>query len=329
MTSGEDYGSASAESTLVPGSLIAYRHFALVPQNQTLAPMADPEVSVYDVRYRHEGRFRADCFRLRPPPSWRVFPSLMGGSHKSPVIDCTCGFYAHYSSKTDFYVGCSWTPATEDELFSSSYLPSWQPRTGLYGYSSARGFAILRAVVELSGRIVMGRRGVRAERLKVRALAVDWAKVDHTATEQRVELDPPGFPFHLGRRDLNYDASMRIVTGPKQEIQAQYELYARKAADLYEAEHFLDPKVMYEKYPEPDLEALGIKKERPAEPSLRWQLGQVSVAAQAAAAGFNKLTAAHTAPEAADDTPMARAIEAKKQRPAPPGTGIDRRRRKL
>ncbi|MFC9595930.1 hypothetical protein ACFTUC_39820 [Streptomyces sp. NPDC056944] len=78
---------------------------------------------------------------------------------------------------------------------------------------------------------------------------MDWAQVDRRVMEQRVELDPPDVTFNLGRRGIDpyYDASLRIITAPKRENEAQYELYARQAANLYDAEYFDAPKVMYEK----------------------------------------------------------------------------------
>src|SRR5690606_25781721 len=50
-------------------------------------------------------------------------------------------------------------------------------------------YIMVRAVVELSGTIVMGSRGVRAERMRVKALAVDWDKFVRMEMVTRTELE--------------------------------------------------------------------------------------------------------------------------------------------
>jgi hypothetical protein len=70
----------------------------------------------------------------------------------APDIECTCGFYASYSPDTDFFSGsrAMWWGVPKPPIF---------------------------AVAEASGRVLMGSKGVRAEKMEVKALAVDLSHI--------------------------------------------------------------------------------------------------------------------------------------------------------
>lgn len=157
---------SSTTSTLVPGVLRAYRHFRVWPGGHPfgLGGTAAGQGRRPDLRlwacnviftsartYLGAGPHTAICTKFSFP-----FPSE--GSRcadgTAPNPSCHCGFYAYYDPRHDFY----------------------RTSTGWY----------VKAVVELSGRILMGSLGVRAERMEIKAIAPDLGKVagiDSTVTD--------------------------------------------------------------------------------------------------------------------------------------------------
>jgi hypothetical protein len=84
---------------------------------------------------------------------------------KSPNVECNCGFYASYSPETNFFER-QLCEAQRDRLNGVHRFTD-----GLYrNYDLPPIFA----VVEASGRVLMGSKGVRSERMEVKALAFDY-----------------------------------------------------------------------------------------------------------------------------------------------------------
>jgi hypothetical protein len=137
-----DYGNGR-DPQLVPSTLRVYRHFR-IDQGERLAPM-----SVQPARYQYPvaTRYTAQCLR-----------DAYGSSpHEAPHFSCACGFYASYRPTEDFYPGELWRRAPDD------------PR-------SFHLTPIATAVCEVSGRVVMGTKGVRAQYMEIKALALDTSK---------------------------------------------------------------------------------------------------------------------------------------------------------
>ncbi|MFF5973666.1 hypothetical protein ACFY7C_19275 [Streptomyces sp. NPDC012769] len=322
-----DYGDAG-DATLVPGALTAYRHFFMYSDGgPRLLPMAihcGAGAGVYTKSESTRGKaevFQAQCYS---------YATIWGtrGAHDTPSLDCTCGFYAHYFPETDFY---------DDE-----YWDAFQDGEGLLDH------AIVRAVVEVSGRVVVGALGVRAEKIKIKALAIDWEKCRREITF--ADLD--------GEADLMPVPARRVIRAPNPRVRQAYENTAAEVAGIYGATYYSDAAQMYADHPQQDLKQLGInaktqreveeERARKRQEDAQRILADVQAATDAfqryATAGLkvtlngapldgvtsvtwdNTPIAVTGAPPA---NPLVRAIEAKKNRPAPPGTGIDRRRRKL
>lgn len=98
--------------------------------------------SAYD--YVVEEEQQCDCIYVQNQDCTRV-----------PNIKCSCGFYASYSPGTDFFEGM---------------------KTHRYGLPLPPVFA----AVEASGRVLMGTKGVRAEKMRVVALALDEEHMTNT-----------------------------------------------------------------------------------------------------------------------------------------------------
>lgn len=353
MVAREDYGNAGREGNkLVPAALTAYRHFrlTLTPQGGVrLAPMTGGDSERYMVYDDTSTEFfEAKCIPFATyfvgPGAWWRGKHPYYQEHPTPSLECTCGFYAHYYPDTDFY---------EDE-----YWKLMEDATDLTG---AR--ITVRAVVEAAGRVVAGDLGVRAERIKVKALAVDWGKL---------LISDPG--------DTNYPASYMVLAhrdpDPVRDqllIRNVKDVVARGAA-TYRAEFYDSADVMYGEYPQQDLSALGInamtmeqwKERKRRDEERRAEEFRLQVASFGNAFGgrrawdsfssFSMTTSSGTSAltrqgleeifgpgtvtamrdsldasiaKRAADTPMQRAILNKKNRPAPPGTGIDRRKKHL
>lgn len=342
MVARKDYGNADREGNkLVPAALTAYRHFRLILTHRgevRLTPMTGGDDERYMVYNDTSAEFfEAKCIPFATPfvgyGAWWKGRHPYHREHPTPSLECTCGFYAHYYPDTDFYEGEHWklTKDTND-------------LTGVR--------ITVRAVVEAAGRVVAGDLGVRAERIKVKALAVDWDKLLISAPDK-------DYPFSSGivsHRPADPIRDQLLIRNVKDVV--------THGAYAYRAEFYDSADMMYADHPQQDLSALGINamtmeqwkerkrrdEERRVEEFQRrvwtyvsgrdWgsittsQSGKSSFLTQRALDeifGPGTVTAMADSVDAAiaADTPMWRAILNKKNRPAPPGTGIDRRKRKL
>jgi hypothetical protein len=192
----KDY-SGSVEPDLVPGALRAYRHFQLHKERQGGMVLSAVGMSRL---YRPEDRdpvggvFQASCDR--PHPFREELKAITEGldqatkwdddilrraiehkealealvreavSHESPHAPCQCGFYASYDPQTDFY-SFPWNHPFPYHFGELRTHDTW-----------------FHAVVEMSGRVLMGSRGVRAEKMKIQAIALDRVKCEGIVTEK-------------------------------------------------------------------------------------------------------------------------------------------------
>jgi len=205
MAKAEDYGTDKSEVTLVPQALRAYRHFLLyqgelwpmsadtqggfnpyavrsyVPRSY-VPPALEPYYRYDDYGYKH--RDYEYEYHYSPPTNARVWEAqckiwrdsmAVPGPHPAPRADCRCGFYAHYEPNGDFYPSQTWDDFREDD----------RRRVNPFDVTSNNPppYAMVRAVVELSGTVVLGTRGVRAEKMRIVAAALDWSKWSNTSIE--------------------------------------------------------------------------------------------------------------------------------------------------
>lgn len=336
----------------MPAALTAYRHFFLykkaensgLPALVPMAPHTEAAYGTYHVPWSEWGSgkpatFHAECHWSEDEPRHEGSPA--------PQLDCSCGFYAHYFDGTDFYPYTKWYPRQES------------------GWTA--GKIMVRTVVELSGRIVMGHLGVRAEKLTIKALAIDWDKARESDRVSRYETSSFGEIYPVWEYPV-FDMAPDVVAG--------VEALAEDMASVYGYRFYRSVDEMYRHHPQQDLAALGIsamteqelrekrdreyferierdRKERERERyrnGWRQQQGQFYYSATRVS-GMKGISSAYLTVDEVTDavkkalgdarglakggtidpppSPFERAIEAKKQRPAPPGTGIDRRRRKL
>lgn len=138
----KDYGTGG-DPLLVPSSLLVYRRFKVMHGDQ-LSPMSS--VFPYESCLFDEGTKTLSAY------CERAVLEMSFSSHISPLLNCSCGFYAHYSPQDDFYAG----------VIDVQKLA--------YPTDTFRVFG----AVEVSGRVVCGSRGVRAERMKIVAVCPDW-----------------------------------------------------------------------------------------------------------------------------------------------------------
>lgn len=362
-----DYGRAGDEA-LVPGTLRVYRSFLVDAKSGHLTPM---NYHPQQLRYVHaRGQMPYHPFRNRStdpssPYEATCTRSPMGramvGEHETPDVNCTCGFYASYNQFTDFYPAFRW---------GRNY-------TRMAGDSDFEDYYVVRAVCEVSGRVVMGSKGVRAGRMKIVAIAVDWAKY-MKAPEIRYEEYYSDDIYSFDKDDpfLSFVPRRRVVERESDDRGYVYDS-APRVADAYGVPLYTDQLKMYEDYPPQDVSHLvdTSKPERPVDdytftlpPGSVHGYARGSVidprmynrqaASQAAlyassTAGLHQFRRAvqGTAASLADtvrsagkamagisadfvildevETARERALRLKKNRPAPPGTGIDRRRGKL
>jgi hypothetical protein len=314
---------------LVPGSLTVYRHFGvdlgrgLLTSMSYTRRMADTSPSH---RLAHVYKPFAEVHEAVCTGGWMCLKM----PHDTPDKGCRCGFYAHYDPDTDFYPSTDWGK-------------TWARQVG---HRHLEDRAIVRAVAEASGRNVAGRLGVRAAKLKVKAIAIDWAK--HVTTAPIISDDP--------LYDVVIDSWGTLVWRrghPTPDEREEVEAKVRDVAALYGVRLYDDPAEMYADHPKADVSALGIDT-TPRRDVTAALAGQMVITAQQAAQmaeeirknvqrvteAFRGMGFVSTANATLDETtrdallgkPMTtfeRVMLAKKSRPAPPGTGIDRRKRKL
>jgi hypothetical protein len=337
MPEQSDYGTSADDTALVPGTLTAYRHFAFLEDNRLYS--MNGYGSFDDRKMTHV----AECHAVVFYP-FADGPVKNPNRHRSPDLKCRCGFYAHYAPDTDFYWGKNWGLGVQVEVGAYIYTPpdgmdvsideGWwsgpacttKPRL-LPGGSGL----MLRSVVELSGKVIMGRLGVRAEKMSIKALSVDWGKFSAPNPRPRRESyritgsgdhpwwDPQNGTYLRGRdvAPAFRNAVDRVVAG---------------AAARYGARFYTDPADMYAAHPQPDLSALGLAPAKPPEPMRIFASGGIvgPTAAQQLDEMRKKLQGLIDAPTPTPTNPIwDAALEAKKNRPAPPGSGIDRRRGRL
>ena len=377
-----DYGHRESEDrALVPGTLTVFRHFQADLRSGVLMPMnySPRQANSFDPRPGQQPYtrpmqnlvagwldgpdgprpepeqpvYQAQCDKL-----WRVahsgFPTTgLRREHDAPDKQCTCGFYASYDPETDFYPSFRW-----GRLYSEI--------VGATGYED---IAIVKAAVEVSGTVVMGRLGVRAGRMKIVGLTLDWDKRIRPG-----DIDGGG-PYGW-RRDPYFGGSRstqsRYVvynhhTGEyemhqvetKDEDEARDIAEAHALASGYGATYYNSVAEMVEAHPMADVSALGVDTTpRPSQDLLGMQaqlygqmftaqqIAQVEKAMKDASKAFQQVAASFdvdadlifgkpkqqkrrkpkggTMPEY-----LARALDSKRKRQAPPGSGIDRRKKKL
>lgn len=326
-----DYGNEDS-TTLVPGSLRVFRHFQLTREGK-IAPMSWSMSDRYSVVTRYpenvyadvpaDGVHHAQCDSYRP---YRP--------HSAPDVACRCGFYAHYDPATDFYPSSYWG---EDGY-------------GATAYGTDFGAVITRGVAEVSGRVVMGRLGVRAEKIKIIALAVDWGKRLASSsrlwwTDEWIEESvlPRSRPGDFDDAEFKTEVNRRVAAAG-----------ARHGARFYDS-----VEKMYADHPPADISALGVDTNPPppSDPApgphrnggwyLHYNTSPLNVGRQASlysnavstlpSSSASMKIFSEVFDEAVKEMETAtkelstfeRALANKKVRPAPPGSGIDRRRGRL
>lgn len=325
----------TSDNTLVPGSLTVFRHFHLDINTGSLGPMTN-QIQWWMADSRLEPfRYRPDVEVHRAHCSTHP--------HLAPQKHCRCGFYASYDPATDFYPEAVWGKGVS---------------TGL-GRRWHDGIAV-RAAVEVTGTVVMGRLGVRAEKVKILAIAPDWSKHrpsqelglnDWSISDPVADVDTDIYWDEYGQCFMR----RTLVAKAREEQRGEVIRSVRAAAESYGVVYYDDPVDMHAAHPMADLDALGIDTSPPPtivegvhrgiyvrRMAAYAQVMDAKLAALDSASvslrGFadimqrlfdriDRITPARPAP-----TQMTRfeaAIEAKRNRPAPPGSGIDRRRRKL
>jgi len=272
--------------------------------------------------------YHAECSRLYRQAVWWDGRAV---EHKSPHPTCTCGFYASYDPDTDFYPSFRWGRA-------------YARLAGAEGYED---FAIVKAAVEVSGTVVMGRLGVRAEKMKILGIALDWSK-------KFSEREAREYDWIYGRRRVDADS--------KDDARTVAEAHA--LAFGYGAEFYGSVEDLVKAHPKADVSALGVDttpREKPDDhwtrlwangftrasvpPALTQQqilgaqkamqraaisLGEMRKAlADALGVDVNATSTPKRKPGGTMPDHARRALEAKQNRKAPPGAGIDRRKRKL
>jgi len=207
----------AAEAVLVPGVLRAYRHFKIWPDGHPfmgsafrgLGRRTDTRLWSCNAMftsaptYLGAGPHAAACTKIPFPFTEGTGPCPEG---TAPNPRCACGFYAYYDPKHDFYPAAS----------------GW----------------FVKAVVELSGRILMGSLGVRAERMTIRAIAPDRSKISRP-------------------RLANGDRS--LLAAEQDEYVARVETLVRHAETVAAANripYFTRTYAMVRAWPQPDLSAL-------------------------------------------------------------------------
>lgn len=365
-----DYGK-HGDSTLVPGALTVFRHFQADIRSGVLMPMNYNPKRVFSFHGMHapgqapyrpgmgDRVYQAECSRRQPA-------FLMDdpvAAHKSPSVDCSCGFYASYDPATDFYPSFRW---------GLEYAR-------LAGMDEIADVVVVKAAVEVSGTVVMGRLGVRAEKMKIVGISVDWGKQIKQSARRAAAYWSDANPWDSMTRVAFYDDyageyRVRYDDGDTDE-DAKVIAGAHRIAEKYGAEYYGNADELIKAHPKADIEALGVDTTPPPReywdaPDGFWyvnggNLAPIHVSAQqarqlatqmqsyarglaqsvtpaiqgaaAAFALFDEATQGKSKQKKRKKQPKVRmgdpkfvdALEAKRNRPAPPGTGIDRRRGRL
>jgi hypothetical protein len=326
VATAKDYGTAD-DRTLVPGTLTVFRHFTADLSTNHLYPMNyNPmraqnsmhfPVPVTDKAYSPLGNvdgYRAYCGHQDPWNSNSPF-GYSDDTHAAPDVGCSCGFYAHYDPDTDFYPGSWWGEGLADYMSSLAYTD----------------LVLVRAVCEVSGTVVMGRLGVRAEKLKIKALAVDWGKYRAPATVTYINAGIFGPTGRSLRADI-YD-DLRDLQNER-EHQERIRRQVSCIASSYDARYYGAAHEMYDDHPRQDVSSL-IPETAAPKPAIRTeiQIDWRALAKALEAAGTSATQAAEEVRNLSIKNPRDDYIQAildkKRSKPAPPGTGIDRRKRKI
>jgi hypothetical protein len=381
MPSQKDY--LDGESQLVPNSLRVYRHFLVSTHTEGMRsvstrglrrsyqPRSNPVLTAMNHKSSEYsdmepgGVAKATCRRSGQYAWWyqgdqtTKMPPV--GHQDIPNVHCTCGFYAHYHQATDFYEDTAWTWAPDLRYDEIDYMLADHGSVGF-----VEPHIMVRAVVEVTGTVVMGSRGVRAEKMKIVAFAIDWDKYlsirEVMLQEEPIEISTfaDRDPVYLPNRRVE----TRFVRGePTTQVRATSEKAVIEVAEEVGAKFYRSVSDMYAEHPEPDLSGLGIEPApSPVELESPWsgwqspspfvshlnrmrssfQAQQVTYAAtqkaiadlQQALKGILDATEAATAPAPPRAKPRGmpdrvwQALEAKRNKPAPPGSGIDRRKKK-
>jgi hypothetical protein len=365
MVAQRDY--LHGESQLVPQSLLVYRHFFVsmhgeewVQDMDGLKAMQFTKLSTpklismngREASYTEggPGPFTARCVRTN------TFFGAAGvhagvpdkrptGEHKSPHVDCTCGFYAHYDPGTDFYPDTGWTLGGPER--GSVVWDAFSQYGGSYHtVTYAEPYIMVRAVVEMSGTVVMGSKGVRAEKMKVVAMAIDWNKfvsvrevrrMEHIDVSSFFDRDPVYLPSPIVERQP-------VVGRPTDKDRMEAEEAVKEVASLAGAKFYTDAGQMYARHPKPDLSSLGVEPAKASPPDawhemvqqIRQSMQAYTQTFQTTAQEMQKLLGLinqpRTKPKRKPGGTMPdfyqRALEKKRNKPAPPGSGIDRRKKK-
>lgn len=361
-----DYGTSNSETTLVPQSLTVYRHFLVDTFNNIILRMG--AIGSPSDRYRramrkdyHPG---VEVHEARCSVGARRYIQEAKHSTPAPQVNCHCGFYAHYDPATDFYRSIWW-----GRDYGKHFLADEEWGNDL---------VIVRAACEVQGKVIMGRLGVRAEKMRITGMAVDWAKHmwcnGEKPVPRAVDYDFWGSPrpssgVSYYRFHDPWDMDWREGKPPRGRIRAEdvwnyrdmspqftvkseaevIEDKVSHVAGRYGVKLWDSPDEMYAAHPKPDLSALGIEPEAPRTVDVSGLVASIKDASKALQTAMTQLQGASFTFSISTNTPipfldepkkvslvkapkptaMQRAIEAKKNRPAPPGTGIDRRKRKL
>lgn len=282
----KDYGREGDGAALVPGSLVVYRHFQIDLEAGVLLPMnyRPPKAGRYHPpawRYSRyntypapqqvwmtgmrppkvPATYHAQCVKMSPSAYMaQAFAEARGKTHdESPTVWCTCGFYAHYDPDTDFYPSHRW-----GRLYNR-----------LAGTEEQANLVVVRAVCEVSGKVIMGTLGVRAAKIKILALGIDWEKrISPTEVDR--------FNWEMNRRArevLDWESnppSLRFSRswGPdERDDDAVVGVRVEAIAAIYGVKHYQYVADMYADYPKPDVSAL-IEESKPPEPEPeQWEIG--------------------------------------------------------
>lgn len=279
-----EYGTKDDESILVPSTLRAYRHFAILdnefhPMNGASLKGVNPYSLGFNHqrkkfeawrRYKELGAFNlqqygdyydCDCGQCRGlgttdqydtynrtfTASCRKSEMLYGVAntrHRAPDTECSCGFYAHYAPGTDFYPDSNWT---------------FRAGADIYNLQSAK-LIMVKAVVEMSGKVIMGTKGVRAEKMKIIAATVDWHKYREVESVRPVvdylsgHWTPSGswYPDYWSEC---YEPRL-VMRSPESGTVAEIVEATELACYDYKIEMWGDDRAMFHHYPQPDLSSL-------------------------------------------------------------------------